>query len=140
MLLATTANDAGSVITHDRIERVLRCGAAGFACGARDVALRCRHRFVTEELHQRVHADPGVGQLGRVGVPEAVYQGTAHRLGVCSAAAVAPAPERDSSGPRGAVWSSSRPRATSQSVTEKRCIITLMHQMWCKPMRDSDLA
>jgi hypothetical protein len=83
---ANTIPDARSASIHDRIERVLRCGAPGFACGARDVALRCRHRFVTEELHQRVHADPGVGELGRVGVPEAVYEGTAHRLGVCSGA------------------------------------------------------
>src|ERR1700739_477424 len=87
---ANTIPDARSAIPHDRIERILRCGAAGFACGACDVALRCRHRLVTEELHQRVHADPGVGELGRGGVPEAVYQAAAHRRGVCSGASECP--------------------------------------------------
>ena len=35
-------------IADDAVERVLRGGGAGFACGAGDIALRCRHRFVAK--------------------------------------------------------------------------------------------
>ena len=57
-----------AAIAHNAVERVLSGGGAGFACGAGDIALRCRHRLVAEQLHQGVHADVGVGQLSGVGV------------------------------------------------------------------------
>ena len=39
---------------HNAVERVLRGSGAGFACGTDDIALRCRHRLVAKQLHQRV--------------------------------------------------------------------------------------
>ena len=46
---------------------VLGCGSTVFGPGTIDVTLRGGHRFVTEEVHQGVDADIGVGQLGGVG-------------------------------------------------------------------------
>ena len=63
-----------AAIAHNAVERVLRGGGAGFACGADDIALRCRHRLVAKQLHQGVHAHLGVGQLSGVGVPQPVHE------------------------------------------------------------------
>ena len=70
------------MIANHSVERVSRGGRAGLARGRGDIALRGRHRFVAQELHQRVHAHIGVRELGRVGVPEPVDECAADRLGV----------------------------------------------------------
>ena len=55
-----------SRLLEELIERVLGCRSTVFGPGTTDVALRGGHRFVTEQLHQRVDADVGVGQFGGV--------------------------------------------------------------------------
>jgi hypothetical protein len=64
-------------LRDELIERVLRCRRTVFGPGTTDVPLRGGHRFVTEQLHQRVDADVGVGQLG--GKRCAVAHGLVHR-------------------------------------------------------------
>ena len=49
-------------------------GGAGIGAGAVDVTLRGDDGLVAEELHQRVDADVGVGELGGEGVAQAMYQ------------------------------------------------------------------
>ena len=71
-------------ISNHSVERVLRSGCPGLARGRGDIALRGRHRFVTQQFHQRVHADFAVRQFGYVGVAQAVYECSAYRLGAWS--------------------------------------------------------
>jgi hypothetical protein len=64
------------------IQPVRRGGFPGcVACGGH-VKLRGHHRLVTQQIHQRVDVDVGVGQFGGKGVPKAVHEGAAGSLAV----------------------------------------------------------
>jgi hypothetical protein len=77
-VLAVCKSDSGfpSVGGEKAVERVLFSGGAGVGAGAIDVSLRGDHGLVAKELHQRVDADIGVGELGGEGMAQAMYQCT----------------------------------------------------------------
>jgi hypothetical protein len=49
------------------IKLVLRCCGTGLGASGADITLRGHQGLMAEELHQRVHADIGVGELGGEG-------------------------------------------------------------------------
>ena len=53
------------------------CAAACLVgSGGADVALGGGHRFVTQQVHQDINADIGVGQFGGEGMPKTMQQST----------------------------------------------------------------
>jgi hypothetical protein len=70
------------LLVQEIVERVLRGCCAVFGAGADDIALGSGHGFVAKELHERIHADVGVGQLGGIGVSEGMHESSWGALSV----------------------------------------------------------
>ena len=60
----------------DLVQPALRRSVSGVGARGADIALGGGHRFVTQQVHQDVHADICVGQFGGEGMPKAVQQST----------------------------------------------------------------
>lgn len=55
------------------------CSTGGFGTMGRYVALRCRHRLMAKELHERIHADIRRRELSGIGVAKTVHQCAGYR-------------------------------------------------------------
>ena len=60
----------------DLVQPALRRSVSGVGARGADIALGGGHRFVTQQVHQDVHADICVGQFGGKGMSKTVQQST----------------------------------------------------------------
>ena len=58
------------------VQPACRGRVSAVGSGGADVALGGRHRFVTQQVHQDVNADIGVGEFGGEGMAKAMEQST----------------------------------------------------------------